>query len=218
MNNLAQQKNAVKWLRIIYPCWAILGVFSLLYVPSELIDKTNPELTVANLLEQDTLFRISIVGRLIAQLFSIAAVWFLYKLFYDSFKDLTILTAIFAFIGMPIAMVSVLFEVAALDVLDNASQVMIYLNLAKYGTIIASIFWGLWLLPLGFMIIKSPLFPRIIGWVVVAAGVGYTLSAFAYFLGAEGILLEVLDTLTIGEMVWMIWVMILGAKWKALEN
>lgn len=218
MKDLYQQKNAVKWLRIIYPTWAILGIVSLLYIPSILIDTSNPELTIANLQDQTLLFRFSIVGKLITQLINIAAVWFLYKLFYDSYKDATILMAIFAFLGMPIAMGSLLFEVAALDVLDNSSQVMTYLSFAKYGTSIATIFWGLWLFPIGYMVIQSPLFPRIIGWFLVAGGVGYTLTAFMYFLGVKGTVLEILDLLTIGEVLWMLWVLFMGARWKKLEG
>ncbi|WP_370087511.1 DUF4386 domain-containing protein [Ekhidna sp.] len=218
MHTLLEQKSAVKWLRVIYPLWAILGIFSLLYVPSELIDLENAQLTVDNITSSELLFRLGIVGSLITQLFVIAAVWFLYKLFYTNYKDAVILTAIFALVGIPIDMLSTANELVVLEVLDQPNQVVYLLTQSRKGTAIASIFWGLWLLPIGYMIIKSPLFPRIIGWLVVLAGVAYTIIAFASFLGIKGAFMEILDYLTFGELIWMLWIMIMGAKWKAVEH
>ena len=215
MENLQQQKNAVKWLRVIYPLWAALGIFSLLYVSSELIDLENPQLTVDNITSNEFLFRLGIAGSLVTQLFVIAAVWFLYKLFYSDYKDATILVAIFALVGIPIDMLSTANELVVLEVLDQPDQVVYLLTQSRKGTAIATIFWGLWLLPIGYMVIKSPLFPRLIGWLVVLAGAAYTIMAFAHFLGIKGEIISALDYLTFGELIWMLWVMIMGARWKA---
>ncbi|SNT23909.1 protein of unknown function [Ekhidna lutea] len=218
MHTLQEQKNAVTWLRIIYPLWAVLGMFSLLYVPSQLIVLSDPELTASNIMANEMLFRLGIAGSLITQLFSVAAVWFLYKLFYSTYRDATILMAIFAFLGIPIAMLSTADQLMVLEVLDQPDQVVSLLKQSSRGTIIATIFWGLWLLPQGYMIIRSPLFPRIIGWFMILAGAGYTISAFAYFLGIKGSLMDVLDYLTFGEVIWMLWVLIMGARWKTLDS
>ena len=219
MTDIPQKKNAVTWLRIIYPLWALVGIFSLLYVPSELIDLGNPELTVNNIEEKEWLFRLGVTGKLITQLFSIATVWFLYKLFYSEYKNAMILTAIFAFIGIPIDMLSTANELLIPDMLNQQEQVIYLIQQSRKGTSIASIFWGLWLLPLGYMITKSPLFPRVIGWLVIIAGVAYTLIAFATFHGIKGgPIITIMDYLTFGELIWMLWVMIVGARWKAVAG
>lgn len=219
MNDLSKQKSAVLGLRIVYPFWAAIGMFNLLYNPSALIDKSDPILTAQNIIDNEMLFRIGIAGSLFTQLISIAAVWFLYRLFYSSFKEAVVLTALFNFLGMPITMLSIANQMAVLDVLDNPEQVISLLNQETYGTVIATIFWGLWLLPQAYMVMKSPLFPSIIGWFLVVAGIGYTLSAFIYFLGfKDSIMMEILDTFTMGEVIWMLWVLIMGARWKKLES
>jgi len=220
MTDITQKKYAVTWLRFIYPLWAAIGIFSLLYVPSELIDLgSNPELTINNIKENEWLFRLGLTGKLITQLFSIATVWFLYKLFYSEYKDAMSLTAIFAFIGIPIDMLSTANELMIPDMLNQQDQVIYLLQQSRKGTSVAVIFWGLWLLPLGYMIIKSPLFPRVIGWLVVVAGAAYTLMAFANFLGIkEGPIMAAMNYLTFGELIWMLWVMIVGARWKAVED
>lgn len=216
MEKLDQQKSAVKWLRIVYPLWAAVGIFSLMYVPGQLIDKSNPELTVANITSNELLFRLGITGTLVTQLFCISAVYLLYRLFYQDFKEATGLMALFSLIGVPIAMLSTANQLAVFDVIGDPEQVVQLLKLDKRGTMIATIFWGLWLLPLGYMIVKSPLFPRVIGWLVILAGVAYTLAAFAYFLNIKGVLIDSLEYLTFGELIWMLYVMFLGARWKAL--
>ena len=216
MEQLEQQKNAVKWLRILYPAWAVVGMFSLMYVPSTLIDTSDPELTVANITGNELLFRAGIVGSLITQLFSVGAVWFLYKLFGNDFRDAVILMAVFTFLGMPIAMSSSAYDLAALNAMPDAEKVIFYLKQGGWTVRIATIFWGLWLLPLGYMIIRSPLFPSLVGWLVVLAGVGYTLSAFSYFLDSKGLHMDIFEYLTFGEVLWMLWVLAMGARWKAL--
>jgi len=217
MKDLIKQKQAVTGLRIVYPLWAVVGMFSLLYVPSTIVDKTDPQLTVENIINNETLFRLGISGSLITQLLSLVALWFLYRLFYQSYKEAFVIMAVFNFIGMPIAMYSNTQLLSVFDVLENPDQVMFLLSHNVNGTSIATIFWGLWLFPMGYMIIKSPLFPKLIGWLVVIGGVGYTVSAFAYFMGYKGALLEIMDYLTFGELIWMIWILIMGARWKNLE-
>ena len=110
-------------------------------------------------------------------------------------------------------MLSTAKQMAVLDVLDTPEQVISLLNEQTYGTVIATIFWGLWLLPQAYIVIKSPLFPSIMGWFLAIAGVAYTLSSFLYFLGfKESSIMEILDLLTMGEVVWMLWVLVMGAR------
>jgi hypothetical protein len=218
MEQLERQKNAVKWLRILYPLWAAVGIFSLMYVPSQVIELSNAELTVANIISNEMLFRLGIAGSLITQLFSVAVIWLLLQLFQNDYKEASWLMAAFAFLGIPIAMLTTANQLAVFDVLGDPEQVIFLLKLKTRGTMIATIFWGLWLLPLGYMIIKSPLFHRLFGWLVVLAGIGYAAAAFAYFLNIKGVVIDILDYFTFGEVIWMLYVMIMGAKWTAVTN
>lgn len=219
MNDLSRQKNAVKWLRILYPSWAIVGMFSLMYVPSTLIDKSDAILTADQISSNEFLFRLGISGSLFTQLISIAVVYFLYRLFFHEFKEAIILTALFNFLGMPLAMSGVGRQLAALDVLEQPEMVLTLLQQGTHDTAIATIFWGLWLVPIGYMVIRSPLFPNFLGWLLILAGSGYTINAFLYFLGFKGAaIMGYLEVLTFGELIWMLWVMIMGARWKSLET
>jgi len=154
LNDLSQQK-AVAILRILYPIWAVVGVFSLMYVPSALIVVGNATTTAKNIIDNQFLFNMGIVGSLLTQLLFMAAVLVLYQLFKTVNKNQASLMVIFALVGVPIAMLNTLNRVAALLLLENPKLMMFFLDLNAEGIIIASIFWGLWLFPLGYLIYKK---------------------------------------------------------------
>jgi hypothetical protein len=56
------------------------------------------------------------------------------------------------------------------------------LDIQHYGTLSAQVFFGLWLAPLGYLAIKSQLFPKGLGVVLVVAAVCYLVDLFAAFL------------------------------------
>ena len=49
-------------LRIIYPIWALVGMFGILYVPSQLVVQGDPLSTAQNIEANELLFRAGIVG------------------------------------------------------------------------------------------------------------------------------------------------------------
>ena len=222
------QRQAVTLLRILYPIWIVFGIFSLMYVPSILIVLGDAGATAKNILSNELLFNMGIAGSLITQLIFIFAALFLYKLFEPVNKNHSLLMVIFALVGVPIAMLNTLNKVAALILLKGTghltafepsqlqSLMMFFLNLNAQGIIIASIFWGLWLFPLGYLIYKSGYFPRIIGIFVIIGGFGYLLGSFAHFLLPNfDALLSVLEVMTFGEVIFVGWLLIKGAKLPA---
>jgi len=51
-----------------------------------------------------------------------------------------------------------------------------------HGFLIAQIFFGLWLVPMGYLAYKSGMFPKALGVVLVVAGVCYLVDMLARFL------------------------------------
>jgi hypothetical protein len=91
---------------------------------------------------------------------------------------------------------------------------MLFLNLHHYGFVVAEIFWGLWLFPLGLLVYRSRFLPRFLG-------VWLTLAGFAWvILSLTGVLLPQyqgkVDTYSqpafFGELAFMFWLVIKGAK------
>lgn len=224
ITDLSQHK-AVTILRILYPIWVVVGLFSIMYVPATLIVAEDAAATASNILADESLFSMGIAGSLITQLILIVVVLVLYKLFKPVNKNHASLMVIFALVGVPIAMLNTLNRIAALLLLSGADYLkvfgadqlqalmMFFLNLNEQGVIIASIFWGLWLFPLGYLIYKSGYFPKILGVLMAIAGFGYLIGSFMHILlpNYEAIS-PVLELMTVGETVFMGWVVLKGAK------
>ena len=212
---MINQQKAVTALRVLYPIWAIVGLFGIMYVPAALIVLGDATTTANNIVTNEFLFRLSIVSNLITMLFQILIVLILYKLFKSVDRDQSLLMSTLALIGVPIAMFNIINQVAALLLLNDPDQMMFFLNLNTEGVMIASVFWGLWLFPLGYLIHKSGYFPKVLGIFVIISGFGYLIGSFINFLlPNQETILQVLEFLTIGEVLFMLWVLLKGAKFS----
>lgn len=96
--------------------------------------------------------------------------------------------------------------------------------LAKYKTYegIASIFWGLWLAPLGYLVLKSGAIPRVLGALLLCGFVGYVAGYFGprLYAGYRDLpLMEYFSTLgSVGEIGTCLWLLIMGARSARVES
>ena len=98
--------NIITQLRILYPIWVLLGIFGIMYVPSTIIEFTDPIKTAENITKNLILFRLGIGARIITQLLFIAIPFLLYKLFKKSDNTASTLMLILALISVPITMLN----------------------------------------------------------------------------------------------------------------
>ncbi|MFC7195109.1 DUF4386 domain-containing protein [Halosimplex aquaticum] len=91
-----------------------VGVFGILYVPSTLFVPGDIATTASNIAANESLFRLSIVSALLAQVINIFVVILLYKLLKPVSKNLASLMVIFLLLGVPIAMLNELTHYATL--------------------------------------------------------------------------------------------------------
>jgi hypothetical protein len=129
--------------------------------------------------------------------------------------------------SVPISFVNVLNESAAL-VLVNGPEflavfgkpqlealALLFLGLHSQGFVVAAIFWGLWLLPLGALVMRSGFAPRAIGVLLILAGVAYVADSFTALLLPEQrplVNLAALPFEAVGELSMIGWLLVSGAK------
>ncbi|HSW60207.1 MAG TPA: DUF4386 domain-containing protein, partial [bacterium] len=78
-----------------------------------------------------------------------------------------------------------------------------------HGYVIGQIFFGLWVLPLGVLIVKSGFIPKAFGILFVTEAVLALLSVFIHFLiPNESIEVILLIPGTIAELSFMLWLLI----------
>ncbi|MCA9386745.1 DUF4386 domain-containing protein [Candidatus Dojkabacteria bacterium] len=224
--NTLSHKQIVNYLRVMYPLWMIVGMFSLLYIPSLIIGENAAE-TANNIIQNETTFRLGIASGLITQLFQVVVVLFIYKLFASIDSAYSKFLVISALVGVPISMASYVFKLGAIELVHGGSYLssfdtaqlqslaMYAFNLSEHMVEIASIFWGIWLLPIGYLVIKSKYMPKFIGWALYAGGIGYLISAFTNFIMPDAeVLLSLAEVLTFGEMIFIFWLLFRGIKTK----
>jgi len=197
--------------------WAFMNI-STLVVPGDAAT------TVSNLRQSEALFRLGILSDLFGQVVFIFLVLALYKLFKPVHKNQARLMVIFVVISVVLQSISLLNQIAALVVLNGADYltvfstaqldalVLFFLNLHKAGfSVIAQIYFGLWLFPLGFLVYKSGFLPKIVGMLLIIAGVGYLFDVAAFFM-LPTLEVTVSGFTFIGELVLLLWLLIKGVN------
>src|SRR6266550_9071781 len=92
---------------------------------------------------------------------------------------------------------------------------MLFLRLHTDGVLAVEIFWGLWLLPFGLLVIRSNFLPRPLGILLIIAGVAYVAhSITSLLLGGHRIMAYERVTMlarAAGEFPIMLWLLFKGA-------
>ncbi len=167
-------KKTTRIAGLFYLIVVLSGIFHLMYVPSELIVRGNASATFNNIIASETLFRLGIVSGLICYIFFLLLPVVLYKLLNPVNKTHALLMVILAVVSVPISFVNMLNKFAVLTLISKVdylkvfemdklqAQMLLYLDSYNNGNQIASIFWGLWLLPFGYLVFKSGFLPIIL--------------------------------------------------------
>jgi hypothetical protein len=225
---MSSTKNPGRFVGLLYVLVSIPGAFALIYVPSRLIVDGNATATASNIAAHETLFRAGIASQLISQ---ILFMWVALAL-YDLLKGVNQRHASLMFglivVSIPIALLNELNAIAALILVRGAdflaifeesqrdALAMLFLNLHGHGFDVAAIFWGLWLFPLGLLVYRSGFFPRILGVLLMLNCFTYPANSFTSLLlpQYEHIVSRWMMPLTFGELLFMFWLLIMGAKPK----
>lgn len=221
-------KNPGRFAGLLYVVASLIAVFALLYVPGKLIVHGNATATADNITASETLFRLGVTGDLIGQALFIWVALALYDLLRGVNQRQALLMLILILAAVPIAFLNELNAIAALKLARGAgflamwdkpqrdALAMLFLNMRGGGFDIAGIFWGLWLFPLGLLVYRSGFLPRILGVLLVLGGFYFLVNSLASLLlpQYEAAVSRWTSPLQFGEVVFMLWLLIMGAKPK----
>lgn len=201
----------------------VFGSFPI-FVESKLIVPGDAAATAGNLVASESLFRLGIVSMLLMNAVYLVAVLGWYRLLAPVSANLAALMLVLIGMSFPIAMLNELNKFAALrSALDQQpAQVMLFLDLHKHGLLIAGIFAGLWLFPLGLLVFRSGYLPKILGVLLMIGCLGYLIRFVQGFLfpGHEAsIWTNPFVVVThVAELAMMLWLLIKGVdveRWLA---
>jgi Domain of unknown function (DUF4386) len=198
---------------LLYLGIALTGLFGHLLIRSQLYDAHDPATTLAQLVDHESLARLGVALELgIVVMQALAGLWF-YRLFrrVDSFAAGSL--AAFSFVNAIVILVSAVFLGTALDVAldpalapagDAAATAQLMYIVSDHLWLAGEVFFGLWLVPMGRLVLLSGWMPRPLGWILVVGGAAYVIGPFlAYLTGARLAADLVVVPATVGEF-WMI--------------
>ncbi len=209
-----QQKELVGTARITgvwYLLLAITGMIGFLMLHSRIYVAGDPSTTLSNLSEHGGLARMRLLFEfLIVVSQALAAVWF-YKLFKDIRPVAAWAVAAWGMMNAAAIMISAMAMGGSIEVATGTQGqpeklIMIQLlgQFIKHAWGVGSLFFGLWLIPMGYIVTSSQRMPVWLGRVLILGGAGYLASTFIHYMGLQEPWVEMLVIpATVGEF-WMI--------------
>jgi hypothetical protein len=199
------------------------------FISQSLIVPGDAAATANNIMASESLFRLSIVGELVVQAVFVVLVLLLYKLLRPVNKNHAALMVILFLVSVPIAMLNMLNQFAVILLVSGAdyltaftaaqSQALVplFLDLHEVGVMIAYIFWGLWLFPLGYLVYRSGFLPRILGILLMISCFGYLIDFTTFFLLPS---FELAVNMFTGwaELILCLWLLIKGVNVEQWEK
>lgn len=227
---MSSTTNRGRLVGLLYLLVSIPGFFALIYVPNKLIVHGNAVATANNIAASERLFRVGIACNLISQILFIWVAVALYDLFRDVNRRHALIMMGLIVVSVPITLLNELNAIAALLVIRGAdflplfnppqrnALAMLFLNLHSQGFVIAEIFWGLWLFPLGLLVYRSGFLPRILGVLLMLNCLSYVVNSLTSILAPQHghFVSPWMKPLGFGELIFMFWILVMGANPKPL--
>ena len=213
---------------LLYLIVVAAGIFSLAYVPGQLVVVDDPQATLAKIVASESLFRQGIAAFLVMQVAFLLLPFALYPLLESAGRRAAVLMVVLAVISVPLGLSALVHRLDLLSLLADPvvsrmlgpeqvrAEVVLSLEAYRNGLQVTKLFWGLWLLPFGWLVFKSRRLPRVLGVLLMLGCFGYLLQVFGGLLipGYPGSAIAPYVPLpaAVGEIGTCLWLLVFGAR------
>jgi Domain of unknown function (DUF4386) len=173
---------------VAYLVTILARMFVEIFVRKRLIVSDDAAATATNIMAHEQLFRLGFAADILAFASYIALTALLYELFRPVNRSLSLVAAFFSLVACVVQAMSSLFHLAPLFLLGRAPYLSVFtveqlqalalvflrLRAAAYHNI-GLVFFGAYCLLVGLLILKSTFLPRVLGLLMVLAGLSYIL-------------------------------------------
>lgn len=214
------EKNAGLVVGISLIVMAFAAGFSYGFVRNELVDE-SAEITRQNLGENTFLFLAGVVGWIVILITDFLIAGALYILFRNNMKRVSAFTAVTRAIYTVILGFAIYQLIAIVPLIQKAgTSLEIHLHFGSFEKIWSAglIIFGIHLLGLGYLSIKSEFVPRVLGYLLYIAGIAYVLihASKQFALFSRGLISSAESILSIpmalGEILLAVWLIYVGLK------
>jgi len=210
---------------VIYLVMSVLGAPTLLVLPKFIV-AGDAAATAQRIAEGEPTYRLLVLGGLVGSILFAVLGWSLYHLFVGVDRKLATLLLALVLVSAAIGVLDAALLYAPLVLHDRAAALGAFAKpqLDALGLMVLSIrtaelradimLWGLWLVPFGLLVIRCDFIPSLIGILLLIAAVGYVAMSAAQigFPAFVGIADRVGTILIQGELVVILWLLIMGAR------
>jgi Domain of unknown function (DUF4386) len=210
--------RAIGVLYLLYFLTAILAVF----LTKGLVVSGDPVATAQNILAHESLYRSGFAVGLIANALYIALTALFYSLFEPVNRSMSLLAAFFSLVGCAIQSFGGLFQLAPLVVLGDSqflstfsveqlqAVALLFLKLHAQTFGMALVFFALYDLAIGYLIFRSRFLPRLLGVLLMFAGLGWLTFVWAPL--ATSLSSYVAPIGALAEFLLMLWLLVKGVN------
>ncbi len=223
--------SLVRYARVAGGAYLIIiaaGIYAEFFVRSSLIVPADAAATARNIGESGLLFRSAIASELVMLACDVLVAVALYIVFEGVGRNVSLLAAFFRLVHAAVVAGNLLNAYVPLLLLADAGHVpnvnadelhalvLVFLQAHAYGYVIGLVFFGFQCLLLGYLVFTSGLLPRILGVLLVCAGIGYLVDGFSRTLLADyaqyetAFALIVFTPAFIGELSFGFWLLVKG--------
>jgi hypothetical protein len=220
-------RNLARLAGVLYLLVAIFGGFAQMGARAGVLVSGDAAATAANIRASEAVFRFGFVADVINVVTFLGVALVLYTILAPVSRSWSRAFLAFNAIAVAIMGVDLVNHAGALIVATDPSYgatlgagaadalAGLFLELHRYGYLVAEIFFGLWLLPLGVVVYRSGYFPRVLGAGLVIGSFAY-LASFAIDMVSPGFSssLAVLVAMpaALAEVSFLLWLLVRGAN------
>ncbi len=187
-------KHLARIAGVLYLLVGIFGGFAQGFVYPKVYAAGDAATTAANLIANSGLVRMGVVADLLDNTVWVFLALILYRLLRHVNKRVARAMVVLVAIGAGITMLNAVFEFEGLRIATGAVNLgafgaagsnalaLLLVDAQHYGLLIAQIFFGLWLVPLGYLAYRSGMFFKPLGVLLVVGAACYLVDTFAAFL------------------------------------
>jgi len=211
---------------VVYLLYFLTAILAVVLVRGIVVDG-DAATTAKNILAHESSFRSGFAVGLIGTALYVAVTVFFYGLFKPVNRSLALLAAFLSLVGCAVQASGSFFQAAPLVVLGGShylstftseqlqSLALMCLDLNARAASISLVFFGLFDIAIGYLIIRSTFLPRILGVLMAIAGCGWLTFLSPPLAAGLSPFVDILGF--VAELCLMLWLLVMGVdvqRWK----
>ena len=224
---VSSPKTLARIAGLLYLLVAVFDLFAALYVRARLVRSGDATSTADNLRSSGPLFRIGFVCDVLGATFFLLLAMALYVLLrqVNHLAAGAMVTFVAVAVAINFASLTNWYTAFTVATDENYTRAFgkagadalttLFVDMQQAGTFVATMFFGLWLFPLAYLVSRSGYVPRVLGALLALAGFGWIADFFTYFLAPGAIKPVSLGADILGgiaELSFMAWLLVVGPR------